>query len=91
MSKESVSIRIDSELKKNAEELFSCLGLNMTTALTVFLSQSVRQQKIPFEIGMQLPNDETLEALAEVSKIKENPKNYKSYSDASEMLEDLLK
>lgn len=91
MGKESVSVRIDSELKKEAEQLFNCLGLNMTTALTVFLSQAVRQQKIPFEIGLNTPNKETLEALKEVEDIKKNPEKYKSYTNVDEMMEDLLK
>ncbi|MFV0519243.1 MAG: type II toxin-antitoxin system RelB/DinJ family antitoxin [Lachnospirales bacterium] len=90
MGKESVSVRIDSNLKREAEELFGYLGMNMTTALTVFLSQAVRQQKIPFEIGIQTPNNETIEAIKEVEVMKQNPNNYKSYDSVDDMMEDLL-
>lgn len=46
----NVNIRIDEELKKQAEQLFSELGMNMTTAFNVFIRQSIRTGGIPFEI-----------------------------------------
>ena len=45
-----VNIRIDEELKKQAESLFLEFGMNMTTAITIFIKAVVREQKIPFEI-----------------------------------------
>ncbi len=50
MANTTVTIRMDKELKEQAEELFSDLGMNMTTAFTIFAKSAVRQQKIPFEI-----------------------------------------
>jgi DNA-damage-inducible protein J len=50
MSTVNVTIRMDDELKKQAEILFSDLGLNMTTAFTVFVKQAVREQRIPFTL-----------------------------------------
>ena len=50
MALKSVNIRIDEELKKQAEILFSDFGMNMTTAFTIFLKAVVRERKIPFEI-----------------------------------------
>jgi DNA-damage-inducible protein J len=47
----NVSIRMDKELKKQAEQLFSEFGMNMTTAFTVFVKTVVRERKIPFEIS----------------------------------------
>ena len=44
------NINIDSELKKSAQELYSDLGLDLSTAVNLFLKQSLREQKIPFEI-----------------------------------------
>lgn len=41
---------MDEKLKKQAEELFNEIGMNMTTAFTVFAKAAVRQQKIPFEL-----------------------------------------
>ena len=46
----NINIRIDDKLKKEAEKLFNDLGINMSSAINVFLKQSVREQKIPFEI-----------------------------------------
>lgn len=55
MALKSVSIRMDEKLKKDAEELFSEFGMNMTTAVTIFLKAVVRQRKIPFEITADDP------------------------------------
>lgn len=59
----NVSIRMDDALKKQAEELFNDLGMNLTTAFTIFVKQAIREQGIPFEITKETPNSETLSAL----------------------------
>lgn len=46
----TINIKTDPDLKKQAESLFSDLGMNMTTALNIFLRQAVRENRIPFEI-----------------------------------------
>ena len=46
----SINLRIDKELKTQAEELFSNIGMNMTTAVNIFLKQAVRDQGIPFHV-----------------------------------------
>ncbi|MCL2761258.1 MAG: type II toxin-antitoxin system RelB/DinJ family antitoxin [Desulfuromonadales bacterium] len=48
----NLSIRIDRELKDEADLIFNALGMNLTTAITVFVRQAVRQKKIPFEIAL---------------------------------------
>ena len=48
----NLSIRIDRNLKEEADHLFCALGMNLTTAITVFVKQAVRQKKIPFEIAL---------------------------------------
>ena len=50
MATTNVTIRMDKELKAQADELFSALGLNMSTAMGVFCRQAVRLGKIPFEL-----------------------------------------
>lgn len=50
MASASITIRMDENLKKQAELLFEDMGLNMTTAFTMFTKAVVRQNKIPFEI-----------------------------------------
>ena len=49
-----INIRIDDNLKEQAEILFEELGLNMSTAFNVFIRQSIRQGGIPFEITTQV-------------------------------------
>lgn len=50
MSNVNVTIRMDKELKKEAEELFDELGLNLSSAINIFIRQAVREQRIPFSI-----------------------------------------
>lgn len=89
MSTTNITIRMNEELKKQAEELFSDLGLNMTTAFTMFAKQAVREQRIPFMIS-RTPNQETLEAIREIEEMKKNPENYKGYTNVDEMMKELL-
>jgi len=49
----NLSIRIDRDLKEQAEQIFNALGMNLTTAITVFVRQAVRQKKIPFEVTLE--------------------------------------
>ena len=51
MAQTNINIRMDEGLKKQAENLFSDLGMNMTTAFNIFVRQAVREQAIPFEIS----------------------------------------
>ncbi len=82
----NLNIRIDTDLKKQAEKIFEELGLNMSTALTVFLRQTVRYNGIPFEMRLNVPNDETLEAINDVN-LKRNMS--KPFNSVKALLEDL--
>jgi DNA-damage-inducible protein J len=53
MAQTNINIRMDDGLKKQAEALFGDLGMNMSTAFNIFVRQSVRQRKIPFEISAE--------------------------------------
>jgi len=85
----NISIRLDVELKKQAEQLFSELGMNMTTAFNIFLRQAVRQQRIPFDIALEVPNAETIAAMEEAERISRDP-SVKGYTDAEQMMKELL-
>jgi DNA-damage-inducible protein J len=50
MSNVSINIRTDSEVKHNAQKLFESLGLDMTTAVNIFLRQAISKNTLPFEI-----------------------------------------
>lgn len=75
----SVSFRIDTDLKNQADALFNNLGLNMTTAFNMFLRQSVREGRIPFEATINVPNSETIAAMLEAIQLENNP-NTKTYT-----------
>lgn len=85
----SVSFRIDTELKKQADELFNSLGLNMTTAFNMFLRQSVREGRIPFEATLNVPNAKTIAAMLETIQLLNNPST-KTY-DVEDALKELKK
>ena len=90
MATTNVTMRIDEELKRQLQELVSNLGLDMTTFFTMSAKQAVREQRIPFEVSMNVPNEETLAAFEEVRQMKENPSLGKSYTDVDEMMKELL-
>ncbi|HBV42551.1 MAG TPA: type II toxin-antitoxin system antitoxin, RelB/DinJ family [Desulfovibrio sp.] len=51
MEQSTISIRIDSQLKKDFEEFCKNVGMNMTTAISIFATTVVKEQRIPFEIS----------------------------------------
>lgn len=83
----NVSFRIDSELKSQADALFSQLGMNMTTAFNIFLRQSVREGCIPFDITINTPNAETVAAMLEAERMLRDS-SVKSY-DVEDALKEL--
>ena len=92
MDSANLNIRTDKEVKHAAEQLFSKLGLNMTTAVNLFLRQAIRVNGIPFEISadeLEIPNDETLAAMREGIRIAFDP-DVKGYRDISELKSALL-
>ena len=90
MPKVSTNISLDPELKKSAQELFADLGLDLTTAVTLFLKQSVREQAIPFEIKREVPNADTIAAMNVYYEMKAHPEQYKRYSSFKEAMNEVL-
>ncbi len=82
------SVRMDSEIKKKCESLYGELGLNLTTAINVFLRQSLRAGGFPFDVKLDQPNMETIAAMMEAERIAHDP-NVKHYSDVEEALREL--
>lgn len=89
MATVNLSIRMDAELKKQAETMLADMGLNMTTAMNIFLRQVVRQGKIPFEIATDIPNAETVAAIKEMDDIVSGKISAKKYTSIDELFEDL--
>ena len=86
---DTLNIRIEPELKKEADETLNELGMNTAEAVTVFLKQVVLTDSIPFKIQKPKLNKETLEAIKETEEIMKNPENYKSYDNIYEMIEEI--
>ena len=64
-----VNVNVDSNLKNQANEILNDLGLNMSTAINMFLKQIVKRDGIPFEVTNPKPSKEMLHALEESEKI----------------------
>ena len=88
MAVTNITMRIDEELKTQLQELVSNLGMDMTTFFTLSAKQAVREQGIPFDITMRVPNSETMEALEEVKAMKKAPSVGKTYTDVDDMMKD---
>ena len=86
----NISIRMDSNLKAAAEELYEELGMNLSTAFNIFVRQSLRERGIPFKITEGTQNKETVSAMLEAERIAKNP-NVKGYRDVDELFADLDK
>ncbi|MDR1953771.1 MAG: type II toxin-antitoxin system RelB/DinJ family antitoxin [Clostridiales Family XIII bacterium] len=84
----NVSFRIDTNIKNQADRLFSELGLNMTTAFNIFIRQAVREGSIPFNVTVNTPNAVTAAAMFEAERIGRDP-SVKRYSDVEEALREL--
>ena len=89
MTTANINVRVDSELKTQAEALFADLGLNMSTAITMFLKQAVKQEGIPFDVK-RIPNADTRAALAEYEEMRKHPERYKRYASFEEMASEVL-
>ena len=86
----NISIRMDADLKAQAEALFGELGMNLTTAFNIFVRQSLREGGIPFEVRLEKPNKETLAAMLAAERIAKDS-SVKGYTDLDELFADLKK
>ncbi len=83
MAMTNINIRTDDRIKADCEKLYESLGLNMSTAINIFLRQSLRVNGLPFEVKADLPNETTLAAMREGDAIlsDKNAKGYKSIDE----------
>lgn len=80
----NLNIRTDKEVKMAAEKIFEELGLNMTTAVNIFLRQSIRENGIPFDLRLDVPNDTTAAAIAEGRRLAQDS-NAQGYSNMDDL------
>ena len=74
MATTSYTHRIDSELRKQSEAIYAALGMTLGTAINVFLRKSVAVGGFPFDVRLDVPTRETLEAMLEAEKIAKDSK-----------------
>lgn len=82
----NINVRVDKEIKRKAEAIFSELGLNMSTAMNMFLRYSVRYGGIPFDLRLDIPNEETRAAIEDVNN---NRNMSKTFDNVKALMEDL--
>lgn len=85
----NLNVRVDSTLKKESDMLFKDLGLNMSTAINMFLTQCVKTSSIPFNISEPKPSRQLKRALKEAERIAKHPERYKSYDNIDDLFKDL--
>ena len=85
MSKTSMSIRLDSEVKEQAQQVFNNLGMDMTTAINIFLRQAIQYQGLPFDVRL----DESRNLLEVLTDLDQNRNMSQSFESISDLMEDL--
>lgn len=85
MSKTSMSIRLDSEVKEQAQQVFSNLGMDMTTAINIFLRQAIQYQGLPFDVRL----DESRKLLEVLTDLDQNRNMSQSFESVSDLMGDL--
>ena len=73
MATTNLNIRTEKAIKDQAESIFNELGINMTTAVNMFLRTAIREHGIPFELKLDVPNDSTVAAIEEGRKLTADP------------------
>ena len=88
MTATNLNIRTDKIVKEQAEQIFAELGLNMTTAINLFLRTAIRKHGIPFDLKLDEPNETTIAAMKEAEQLL-NDQNSPKYSNMDELKADL--
>ena len=86
----NINVRIDGQVKANAERVFASLGLTPTAAIALFYHQVIRTNSIPFALKADMPNEETEKALEEMQKMEAGDKEVKTFATVDDLMEDLL-
>ena len=85
-----ISLRVDDDVKRRAEQVLDDIGLSMSVAINIFLRKVAREHRIPFELSADELNAETVEAIQESGRMKADPGLGKTYTDVDQMMEELL-
>ena len=86
----ALNVNVDTKNKEEATKILKSLGLNMSTAINMFLAQIVKTDGIPFKIVNPKPNRDMIEALKEAEEIINNPNKYPGYTNREDLKKALL-
>ena len=84
----AINVNVPTDVKEEATSLFNSLGLNMSTAINMFLKRAIYEKGIPFELKLE-PSKEFIDALYELDYMECHPEEYKSFHSVEELMEDL--
>lgn len=84
-----INIRVNEDVKKEVEYIYKEIGLNMSTAINLFLKKCILEQGIPFEL--KIPNKDTIEAITETEKIIKGKIKRPIYTNIDTLFEELDK
>jgi DNA-damage-inducible protein J len=83
----NVTLRVDKELKEQADALFEDMGLSLNTACRMFLTRAVKEQRIPFEV-VRKPDRKTLRALSDAEQGKDLSRDFDSVDELMDELKE---
>lgn len=89
-AKVNTNLSLDPTLTQESIELFSDLGMDLSTAVSVFLKKAVSVQGFPFPVTKETPRSETIEAMNEYYQMKAHPENYRKYNSFKELMDEVL-
>ena len=81
------TVRLDTQVKADAEKLFNDLGMTLSGAFNIFLHQALLGQGLPFPVRKEHPNRKTLAAMREAIALANDP-DAKTYASVGEMMQD---
>ena len=85
----SINVRVNPDLKKEAEEICTQLGITLSGAINAFLHTVAREQRIPLDLSLRIPNAETIAAMEEAEAVMRGELEAKWYTDVDELIADL--
>ena len=84
MATTNLNIRVDKDIKDQADRIYSELGMNMTTAINMFLRTTIREHGIPFSLKLDVPNEVTAAAIEEGRHLASDS-SVKGYTNMDEL------
>lgn len=90
MATAKINVAVDERTKQEVEILLEEMGLNMTSAINIYLKRILMEQGIPFDVSAKVPNAITIAAMDEYEEMKKNPAAYKKYPSFKAALSEVL-